>query len=65
MVSAGVRYNGAERVELFGGISRVGGEDTSAHAGVEFRLGGGWGVQFAGVTGENSQGVSARVVWRF
>ena len=65
VMSAGLRFNAAERVELFGGITQVGGDDTAAHAGVEFRLGGGWGVQLTGVTGENSQGVSASVVWRF
>lgn len=65
VMSAGLRFNAAERVELFGGISQVGGEDTAAHAGVEFRLGAGWGVQLAGITGENSQGLSASVVWRF
>ncbi|MDE0039584.1 MAG: outer membrane beta-barrel protein [Gammaproteobacteria bacterium] len=65
VVSAGLRFAAADRVELFGGVSQVGGEDTAAHAGVEFRLGGRWGVQLAGVRGENSQGVSARVVWRF
>ncbi|MXY58307.1 MAG: outer membrane beta-barrel protein [Gammaproteobacteria bacterium] len=65
VMSAGLRFNAAERVELFGGISQVGGDDTAAHAGVEFRLGAGWGVQLAGITGENSQGLSANVVWRF
>ena len=65
VVSAGLRFAAADRVEFFSGISQVGGEDTAAHAGVEFRLGGGWGVQLAGVRGENSQGVSARAVWRF
>ena len=65
VMSAGLRFNAAERVELFGGISQVDGEDIAGHAGVEFRLGGGWGVQLAGVTGESSQGLSASVVWRF
>lgn len=65
VVSAGLRFNAADRVELFGGVSQVDGEDIAAHAGVEFRLGGGWGVQLAGVTGEDSQGLSASVVWRF
>ena len=65
VMSAGLRFNAAERVELFGGLSQVDGEDTAAHAGVEFRLGGGWGVQLAGVTADDSQGVSASVVWRF
>ena len=65
VMSAGLRFNAAERVELFGGLSQVGDEDTAAHAGVEFRLGGGWGVQLVGLTGENATGLSAGVVWRF
>ena len=64
-MSAGLRFNAAERVELFGGLSQVGDEDTAAHAGVEFRLGGGWGVQLVGLAGENATGLSAGVVWRF
>ncbi|MCY3839841.1 MAG: hypothetical protein OXH09_14500 [Gammaproteobacteria bacterium] len=64
VVSAGLRYAAVERVELFGGVSQTGG-DTAAHAGVELRLGGGWGVQFAGAAAEDAQGVSVCVVWRF
>lgn len=65
VVLAGLRYNAAERVELFGGISQVGGDSTGGHAGVEFRLENGWGVQLAGVVGEDSQGLSLGVVRRF
>ena len=65
VMSAGLRFNATERVELFGGLSHVDGEDTAAHADIEFRLGSGWGIQLAGVTGENSQGPSASVIWRF
>ncbi|MCY4011644.1 MAG: outer membrane beta-barrel protein [Gammaproteobacteria bacterium] len=62
---AGLRYNAAERLELFGGISQVGGDSTNGHAGVEFRFANGWGAQLAGVVGEDSQGVSLGVVRRF
>ncbi len=65
VVSAGLRYNAAERVELFGGLSQVGGDSTSGHAGVEFRLADGWGMQLTGVFGEDSQGLSLGVVRRF
>lgn len=40
VMSAGPRFNTAERVELFCGLSQVGGEGTAAHAGVGFRVGG-------------------------
>ena len=62
---AGLRYKAAERVELFGGLSQVGGDSTGGHAGVEFRLENGWGVQLAGVVGEDSQGLLLGVVRRF
>lgn len=64
-LSAGLRFRASERVELFAGASQVDFEDGTAHAGVEFRLGGGLGLQLAGVLGENSKGLSARAVWRF
>ena len=65
VVTAGLRYNAAERVELFGGLSQVGGDSTAGHGGVEFRLANGWGMQFVGVLGEDSQGLSLGVVRRF
>ena len=43
---------------MFGGLSQVGGDSTAGHGGVEFRLANGWGMQFVGVLGEDSQGLS-------
>lgn len=43
----------------------MGGDSTSGHAGVEFRLANGWGMQFTGVAAEDSQGISLGVVRRF
>ena len=65
ILSAGLRYNAADRVELFGGLSQVGGDSTTGHAGVEFWIANGWGAQLAGVLGDNSQGFSLGVVRRF
>ena len=65
ILSAGLRYNAAHRVELFGGISQVGGDSTGGHAGAEFRIANGWGMQLVAVLGENSQGLSLGVLRRF
>lgn len=65
VLSAGLRYKAADWLELFGGLSQVGGDSTTGHAGVEFWIANGWGAQLAGVLGDNSQGISLGVVRRF
>lgn len=62
---AGVRYDVAERMELFGGVSQTGGGSSGGHAGIEFRVANGWGAQVVGVVDEDSKGLSLGVVRRF
>ena len=65
VLSAGLRYKAVDWLELFGGLSQVGEDSTTGHAGVEFWIANGWGAQLAGVLGDNSQGFSLGVVRRF
>ena len=62
--ATGLRFNAGPRWELFGGISHADG-DSAGHAGAEFRIGDGWGTQFATILGEDATGLSVCVVRRF
>ncbi|MDE0450475.1 MAG: outer membrane beta-barrel protein [Gammaproteobacteria bacterium] len=65
VLSAGLRYKAVDWLDLFGGLSQVGEDSTTGHAGAEFWIANGWGAQLAGVLGDNSQGFSLGVVRRF